>query len=262
MSHFTSGTSKQGCRLRRGPGMINVKRYKSDVSLIRRFKWRWQFCLASDEIVVIREFHLCLSFSRGTEVQWLIQKAPPFFVLFCANSSLMPLCARQRRPWVPLTAAPRGAAQSPGQSMTSPSTNVMRGHKCHSVGDSHTADTGSSRNSKNTAGTPIDFSNRTPENFFFKKWRFQDFNSSTFNGVNYLLSACKWAWLLFFQVSWLLRMPGRSSRVNNKAVREIKKKKRSSFLTPPHNPLGRCECSSFWLNADEVYMHFTLAVNL
>lgn len=33
MSHFTSGTSKQGCRLRRGPGMVNVKRYKSDVKM-------------------------------------------------------------------------------------------------------------------------------------------------------------------------------------------------------------------------------------
>lgn len=38
MSHFTSGTSKQGCMLRRGPGMINVKPYKSDVTLIRRLK--------------------------------------------------------------------------------------------------------------------------------------------------------------------------------------------------------------------------------
>lgn len=85
-------------------------------------------------------------------------------------------------------------SSSAGQSMTSPSTNVMRGHKCHCVGDCHSAHTGSSWNSKEQCGLSLQICLPQPQRnffFFFAESRFQEdviFMGFAFYGVNDLFS--------------------------------------------------------------------------
>ena len=70
-------------------------------------------------------------------------KAPHFFFFFFffANSSLVPLCATQRRPWVPLTTEPRGAAQQQDKTWHHPPPMQWEDKRRH-VRDSHVVDTG------------------------------------------------------------------------------------------------------------------------
>lgn len=61
----------------------------------------------------------------------------------------------QRRPWVPPSAGPQGAAQRQDKNMTSPSTNAVKGDKCHSVRGSNAADAGLKQELKKTQNTEV-----------------------------------------------------------------------------------------------------------
>lgn len=107
------------------------------------------------------------------------KKAPSFLcqlishaIMHSAEMSLSPTDCRA------------SGSSSAGQSMTSPSTNVMRGHKCHCVGDCHSAHTGSSWNSKEQCGLSLQICLPQPQrNSFFFFLQSRDFKKMLFSWV-------------------------------------------------------------------------------